>query len=268
MNFMNAKSQMLERTTLQNNSLDAQELRQKVLGSPRWGQAVQFALKNLDSVEGQTILDLGCGNGIISVFLALHGAKIIGIDIDAAALREAHERAAHFDREGACTFLVGAGEAMSVGTETVDIVFSRSTLQYMNRSQALKECLRVLKPGGKMILLQNLPSNPFLMFFRLIRRWRSREGAARAYVESIKGYVTLPELQSLQTSFSAFEYEFYHLLDVPAIELAAQYKKNRLLGAIKGIANRMDMLVFKRVPFVRQFAWYVGVVYKGKRKSV
>lgn len=258
---------MLESPQLNFSSSAGQELRRKVFNCPRWGQAVQFALKNPETLEGQTILDLGCGNGIISVFLSLHGARIIGIDIDAEALQHAQDRATHFGRQGACTFLVGAGEAMSVGTETVDIVFSRSTLQYMDRSQALSECLRVLKPGGKLILLQNLPSNPFLIAFRLIRRWRSRNGAARAYVESIKGYVTLPELQSLQGNFSHYRWEFYHLLDVPAIELAAHFKENRLLRAIAGIANRMDSLIMKRVPFFRGLAWYVGVVYEGKRRE-
>jgi len=247
---------------------ESRELRQMVIGCPRWGKAVQFVLKNLENLKDQTILDLGCGTGVVGVFLALHGANIIGLDLDPKALKMAQDLAANFGQQDACSFLVGSGEAMAVGTETVDIVFSRSTLQYMDRSRAMSECLRVLKPGGIMILLQNLPSNPFLKIFRLIRRWRSRDDDARAYVESIKGYVTLPELHSLESAFSGFEWEFYHLLDVPTVELRRHFKKSRLLLGIEEILDRIDTLAFNRIPFLRKLAWFVAVVYKGKKGDI
>lgn len=256
---------MLDRPTTNISSPESQEIRRRLLECPLWGQAVKFALKNLETVEDQTILDLGCGTGFMSVFLALHEANIIGLDLDPKALKLAQDLAANCGRQDSCSFLLGSGEAISLGTETVDIVFSRSTLQYMERSLVLSECLRILKPGGTLILLQNLPSNPFLILFRLVRRWRSRDGDARAYVESIKGYVTLPELQLLQSAFSDFKWEFYHLFDVPVAELRRHFKKSRLLLAIEGILNRIDTLMFNRIPFLRRLAWYVTVVYTGKK---
>ena len=46
------------------------------------------------SFEGKTVLDLGCGSGVLSIAAALAGAKqIVGVDIDPAALRHSEENA-------------------------------------------------------------------------------------------------------------------------------------------------------------------------------
>src|SRR3989337_900697 len=43
-------------------------------------------------VEGTRVLDLGCGDGLLTATLAMHGARAVGIDLDRAALRAALAR--------------------------------------------------------------------------------------------------------------------------------------------------------------------------------
>jgi len=61
--------------------------------------------------EGQTALDVGCNTGAVTLFLAGHGLKVLGVDINEQAIAEARERAATSGRGGAVTFSVADATA-------------------------------------------------------------------------------------------------------------------------------------------------------------
>jgi len=56
-------------------------------------QEVDFLEKELDLKEGDTVLDLGCGAGRLSIELTKRGYKVVGIDISEIMLEEAKKRA-------------------------------------------------------------------------------------------------------------------------------------------------------------------------------
>jgi len=56
--------------------------------------------------SGQTILDVGCNKGNVSIFIAKHGFSVTGIDINQQAVEIARERVAREDLEGNTHFLV------------------------------------------------------------------------------------------------------------------------------------------------------------------
>jgi SAM-dependent methyltransferases related to tRNA (uracil-5-)-methyltransferase len=65
-----------------------------------------FAFVKEQTKKSRTILDAYCGSGAISIYLAKEGKKIIGIDSDSAAIRNANENALENDLPG-CQFLTG-----------------------------------------------------------------------------------------------------------------------------------------------------------------
>ena len=113
---------------------------------------------------GDTILDLGCGTGELTVYLAeLVGptGKVIGVDPDCARIKLAQESYQHIEN---LTFVEGCGDKfpdMELGK--YDLIFSNYVLHWIiNKEQVLSIAYRSLKPGGK-IALQHPNAIPALM---------------------------------------------------------------------------------------------------------
>lgn len=101
-------------------------------------------------VEDKNILDLGCGTGRNSNYLAKEGGNVIGIDISKTALMIAKDRA----REN--SLMVGyrlgdIGENYDIKDESIDIILdvtSSNSLDDEGRENYLREMSRVLRKGG------------------------------------------------------------------------------------------------------------------------
>jgi hypothetical protein len=68
----------------------------------------------------------------------------------------------------------------------------------MDREKVLNEYFRILKPGGSIALVENLPFNPFINLYRLNRRMSAATEPQREYVNSIKGIYRFPILIDLE----------------------------------------------------------------------
>lgn len=91
-----------------------------------------------------TILDAGCGTGMLTTQLAARypDATLIALDLSTGMLRKAREH------DIACT-VCGDVEHLPLAEHSVDMIFSNLTLQWCNDPQrAFDEFARVLKPGG------------------------------------------------------------------------------------------------------------------------
>ena len=108
-----------------------------------------------DLREGDTVLDLGSGGGIDS-FLASERVgttgKVIGVDMTPEMVTRARANA----RKGRYTnvdFRLGEIEALPVADATVDVIISNCVLNLSpERDRVLAEALRVLKPGGRLVI--------------------------------------------------------------------------------------------------------------------
>ena len=104
---------------------------------------VQFA----GVTRGKRVLDVGSGTGVVAVTAALRGAEVSAIDICPALLERAHENAAIAHVEVA--FLEGDVEILPYPNDSFDYVLSQFGHMFAPRPElAIKEMLRVLKPGG------------------------------------------------------------------------------------------------------------------------
>ncbi|MFA4942237.1 MAG: class I SAM-dependent methyltransferase [Patescibacteria group bacterium] len=121
---------------------------------------VQF-LKYLKKEKKQPIidlqvLDLGCGTGRNSNYLAERGNQVIGIDVASNALKLGGERARKLGLEESVKYLnQSIGKALPFSDEFFDLILDITASNSLNNSEReiyLRECHRVLKPGGFMIL--------------------------------------------------------------------------------------------------------------------
>jgi ubiquinone/menaquinone biosynthesis C-methylase UbiE len=122
---------------------------ESVLRSHRWRTAENSCAYLLPYLRpGQSLLDVGCGPGNITVDLAARVAPgaVLGIDAAPDAIAAAELIDPRPDR---VTFAVGDAYALDAADATYDVVHAHQVLQHLSDPvAALREMRRVTKPGG------------------------------------------------------------------------------------------------------------------------
>lgn len=118
----------------------------------RKAQSELISLMNLK--EGMSLLDVGCGTGwaLGHVAGALHGrGRFVGVDLSPQMIERAK---AHFGDRDSFRFVQASAEAVPLDGESFDVVIcSNSFHHYLRPLKALQEMRRLLKPGGRIYLL-------------------------------------------------------------------------------------------------------------------
>ena len=124
----------------------------------------------VDTDKVLDILDIACGTGDFSIAIAKAmspGSHVSGLDISEGMLVVMRGKLAAEGLEGRVS--VGQGDCEAMGF--ADARFDRAAIafgirNFEHREKALKEILRVLKPGGKLVILElSVPSNPVIRWF-------------------------------------------------------------------------------------------------------
>src|SRR3989344_3691807 len=105
--------------------------------------------------KSEAVLDLGCGTGSFSREFAAKGAKVIGVDVSSALIEAAQKiPAANVSYKAA-----SADNLSFIKSGSVDKITIILALQNIdNVDKVFKECARVLKAGGKMLVVLNHPA--------------------------------------------------------------------------------------------------------------
>ncbi len=105
----------------------------------------------LDSLPpGAAVLDVGCGGGQIAAELAREnpGFRVIGIDLAPAQIRRARRRSRNV------RFVPGSALELPFPDAAFDLVYSIGSIKHWpDRARGLSECVRVLRPGGRLLVL-------------------------------------------------------------------------------------------------------------------
>lgn len=114
-----------------------------------WDSFEQDKLKPfIAGATGKEVLDAGAGTGRISLKLYAAGAKVTALDIASEMLARLHQK------EPDIKTVEGDMEAMPFEDESFDMVFSSLALVHLKKVEPfLDECYRVLKDGGKVVLV-------------------------------------------------------------------------------------------------------------------
>ena len=124
--------------------------------------------------EGGKVLDLACGTGDFSIAIARKakkkgyvGVAVVGADLSEGMLAVMEEKVKKEGLEEMVDMMVADGEDLPFGDGTFECVsIAFGIRNFENREQGLCEMLRVLKKGGKLVILElSLPSNPVVKLF-------------------------------------------------------------------------------------------------------
>jgi 2-polyprenyl-3-methyl-5-hydroxy-6-metoxy-1,4-benzoquinol methylase len=129
-------------------------------------------LRMLGDVDGQRVLDAGCGNGYLSRMLARRGARVTGVEpanalFDFAARREeAEPLGIRYVQADLCE-LIGPSRAADLGGPFDAVIASMVLPAVPDWTLAMGSCVQQLRPGGRFIFSVNHPC-----FEQLAGSWR------------------------------------------------------------------------------------------------
>lgn len=120
----------------------------------------------LEPLRGRRLLDLGCGRGEWSVFLAFKGAVIAAVDISWEGVRSARASAQASGCYPRVCAAVASAYRLPFPENTFDLVHGQFILHHLNVETVGWELRRVLKPGGIAVFKENSANNKILMAAR------------------------------------------------------------------------------------------------------
>jgi ubiquinone/menaquinone biosynthesis C-methylase UbiE len=101
--------------------------------------------------NAKRILDVGCGAGVTMIELAEKGYAVSGLDIAPKMIELAQAEAQR--RQLQCDFKVGLAESLPYPDQSFDVLIALGLLgNILDDKPVLKEMVRVLKPGGRLLL--------------------------------------------------------------------------------------------------------------------
>jgi arsenite methyltransferase len=148
--------------------------------------------------EGAHVLDVGCGAGVTSCFLAQrYGCRVVGVDIRAKMVERSEERAMREGVTDRVEFRVADAQDLPFGDGLFDAVITESVTSFPeDKQRAVNEYVRVTRPGGYVGLAEStwlkVPPPPELI------TWASQDVGASVQPLTADEWVGLLENAGLQ----------------------------------------------------------------------
>jgi len=160
-----------------------------------FSEAVRERALSVAGVEkGRIAADIGAGTGFITEGLVRKGLRVIAVDRSEAMLAEMKKK---FEPSDEIDYRVGDAEKLPIPDGAVDYVFANMYLHHVESPlKAIMEMVRILKPGGKLVVT-DLDEHTFeflkeehrdrWMGFRRedIERWFKESGLRNVSVECV-----------------------------------------------------------------------------------
>jgi 2-polyprenyl-3-methyl-5-hydroxy-6-metoxy-1,4-benzoquinol methylase len=132
-------------------------------------QTYACLLDGMGAAHNKDILDVGCGNGELARLCACLGGRVVGLDINRVAI----ERLAR-DYPDVIWLSVAVGDQQFVTerAERFDRVVCAEVLQYVDALASLSWLWRLLRPGGRLVLM--VPNQRCSIIQRVEQRFEGR----------------------------------------------------------------------------------------------
>lgn len=208
-------------------------------------------------LAGIAALDYGCGVGEWGVLMATEGARVTLLDLSPVAIEVGLRRAA---ANGVAHMVRGyardASDLTCFADREFDLIYASAALHHtLKYPNALAELLRVLRPGGRLILAETYGNNPILNGMRRLR-WRFSRQPDEAGEEIILGD---REIAMLRSHFTRLAVTPMNLL-----AMAKRLFRGRFglppVRATMGLLEAVDLRLLRFLPALRRYCGEALVV--------
>lgn len=212
--------------------------------------AIKYSYDAMGRLKNKNLLEVGCGAGLKSVAFAKRGAKVTAVDFSDKSI-ELTSRLAK--KEGIATInaLKMNAEKLNLKSNSFDLVYIDSVLMHVNVEKVISECLRVLKNGGKLVVVEPLNSNPFMLLYRFL---------FSDYKKTSPKYMSIKLLKKHSKLFSQTRIREFYFSSVMFLFLFRILNEHSAKKAYR-IIERADDFFIRAFPFLRRFCWIAVAEY-------
>ena len=202
------------------------------------------AISFLGDIAAKSVLDLGCGNGLTSIYLASKGANVTAIDTSKNAIERLKTSCRQNNIKNINALQMSAFDIVDLGQ--FDAVFGSYILHHIEPFNKFPEVLwKAMKPHGRAFFYENNGSSRLLLWFRdhaVGRLWIPKKG------DPDEEPLSPQEVAALKQYFSvAHEY-----LEMRFFGLIPEYLFG---GRFYGPFRMIDRFCLKR-------GWFVNLSYR------
>jgi 2-polyprenyl-6-hydroxyphenyl methylase/3-demethylubiquinone-9 3-methyltransferase len=125
-------------------------------------------IDGLIPLSGKTVLDVGCGGGILADAMARKGAQVLGIDLATKSLKVAQLHALEAQTAGVSYREISAEDLAAEQAGQYDVVTCMEMLEHVpDPAAVVKACAELVKPGG-WVFFSTLNRNPKSFLFAIV----------------------------------------------------------------------------------------------------
>ncbi|HEY3082086.1 MAG TPA: class I SAM-dependent methyltransferase [Chloroflexota bacterium] len=175
-------------------------------------RALGWVLNEGGGLALKIVLEIGPGRARDTEAFARGGARIIALDVSATSLELARERLSRAGFADRIFCVVGDAAHMPFRERAFDLTFSRFVIAHIDTDALGPELARVLRPGGRAVLVEPLSGNPLVRLYRRFAPTGCRETAPR--------YVSLGAVRRMAASFPrGWRHREFYIFSVIALAL-------------------------------------------------
>jgi 2-polyprenyl-3-methyl-5-hydroxy-6-metoxy-1,4-benzoquinol methylase len=229
--------------------------------NPRWPDG--YILENFipyNDLQGKSVLEIGCGAGLVSSHLAKAGAELIAVDLTDQAIEITKAR---FDLKNLSADIKQMdAEKMEFEHDTFDFVISWGVIHHSgNMQNILDEIYRVLKPCGKAYLMvynkTSLRSIVFAPFWLGVVRAKLLTKNVKEIISEITdGYIARHlsevEFNKMAKIYKRIEYSYSDEMD--SISSYALGPFRRILLPFPMLKEKVELFLATR------WGWYMQII--------
>jgi SAM-dependent methyltransferase len=216
---------------------------------PRPPDPTEEAMVSGVRFRGLRVLDLGCGKGDLTLWLASQGADVTAVDLSPGMIEVTNERLAKF-ADGPARAIAAPVESLPFERDEFDLVIGKWILHHLDLGAAAPEIARVLKPGALGVFGETSASNPLLM---VARKWLpGRFGIPRVGTEDERP-IDAEAMSVLRFNFGSVSarhrpFVFFGMLDRQVL--------HRRWPAISKATGAVDS-VLARIPILGRLSYFM-----------
>lgn len=213
----------------------------------------------------QKLLDFGCGAGINAIRYARMGYQVYGFDISDQHIKNAKILAEKYGLTDKVTFSVQVAEKLDYSSDFFDIIVGVNILHHINVEESIKEISRILKKDGCVIFKEPLqtPKRDRIRNSKIIGCLITKIIKDQSDEEEQEGENYEHMLND--TDFSIM-YKYFSKLTINRWRILSILKELKLIkDSANSILERCDWLIFKLLPFMRNFGDQAVLILENKR---
>lgn len=201
--------------------------------------------KMLGNVEGKEVLDIGCGRGNLSFYLARKGANVIGIDLSKNFINFCKNKPTKLNLK--VEFRVMNAQIPDFEDNTFDIIVGSRIIHHLPDVELFfRECKRLLKKKGFITFIEPLKKNPIVEMNRKHLNPKKRTKHEHP--------LFLSDVMNAKKIFGNIKHVEYYIVSPSTMLFKTLFKKPEVFRVLYKFLQFIEFPLYK-ISFLRNYCW-------------